>query len=113
MNDSDFDKLKTLYTELIKIVSNAKESDNMEKKIDLLLATFYKVSECLKFSPYTHFYTQVLIDIIVKTYNTKVFRSDLLIKSQIGCYIENKKYSPNEFFENWKENKYRLWNNYM
>ena len=53
-------------------------------------------------------YTQVLIDIIVKTYNTKVFRSDLLFKSEIGVFIENPKYSPNEIFENWKENEYTI-----
>ncbi|MBP3501950.1 MAG: hypothetical protein J6K42_00495 [Clostridia bacterium] len=108
MSYEDFDKLKKLYTELIEIVCNAKESDTMEEKIDLLLATFYKVSECLNFSPYTHFYTQVLIDIIVKTYNTKVFRSDLLLKSQIDCFIENEKYYPNEFYEDWEENEYTI-----
>ena len=97
MSYGDFDKLKALYTDLIEIVCTAKESENMNNKVDLLLATFHKVSECLKFSPYTHFYTQVLIDIIVKTYNTKTFRSDLLFKSHIGCFIENTKYSPNEF----------------
>ncbi len=48
---------------------------------------FQIVRACLKFSPYTHFYTRVLIDIIVKTYNTKVFRTDLLFKSQIGVFI--------------------------
>ena len=50
---------------------------------------FKQLKACLEFSPYTHFYTQLLIDIIVKTYNTKVFRSDLLFKSDIGCFIEN------------------------
>lgn len=67
-----------------------------------------KVSECLNFSPYAHFYTQVLIDIIVKTYNTKVFRSDLLLKSQIDCFIEDEKYYPNEFYEDWEENEYTI-----
>jgi len=108
MDYSNFDKLKTLYTEIIEIVCTAKESDNMETKVDYLLTMFRKVTECLEFSPYTHFYTQVLIDIIVKTYNTKVFRSDLLFKSQIGVFIENPKYSPNEFYENWEEDAYTI-----
>ena len=34
---------------------------------------FQIVRACLEFSPYTHFYTQVLIDIIVKT----IFRGEL------------------------------------
>lgn len=67
---------------------------------------FQIVRACLKFSPYTHFYTQVLIDIIVKTYNTKVFRSDLLFKSQIGVFIEETKYSPNDFFSELEEYEY-------
>lgn len=80
----------------------------MDSKVDFLLIMFRKVTECLEFSPYTHFYTQVLIDIIVKTYNTKVFRSDLLFKSQIGYSFENPKYSANEFFENREENEYTI-----
>ena len=108
MNNEDFDKLKKIYTEIIDLVCKAKESNNMDMQIDLLLTTFYKVQECLNFSPYTHFYTQVLIDIIVKTYNTRTFRSDLLLKSQIGCSFVNEKYYPSEFFENWEENEYTI-----
>ena len=108
MEYSDFDKLKKLYTEIIEIVCTAKEADNMETKVDYLLILFRKVTECLEFSPYTHFYTQVLIDIIVKTYNTKVLRSDLLFKSQIGVFFYFSKYSPNEFYENWEENEYTI-----
>ena len=57
-------------------------------------------------------YTQLIemvcyaIDIIVKTYNTKVFRSDLLFKSQIGVFIEDTKYSPNDFFSELEEDEY-------
>lgn len=64
---------------------------------------FQLVRACLNFSPYTHFYTQVLINIIEKTYNTKTFRTDLLYKSQIGVHIDNLKYYPSEIFE---EDKY-------
>lgn len=67
---------------------------------------FQIVRACLNFSPYTHFYTQVLIDIIVKTYNTKTFRTDLLYKSQIGVDIDNSKYYPNEIFEEFEEDEY-------
>ena len=106
MSYEDFGKLKALYTQLIELVCYAKEINSKDECLDCFLKMFQVVRECLKFSPYTHFYTQVLIDIIVKTYNTKVFRSDLLFKSEIGVFIENPKYSPNEIFENWEENEY-------
>ena len=67
---------------------------------------FQIVRACLKFSPYTHFYTQVLIDIIIKTYNTKVFRTDLLFKSQIGVFIEDSKYYPNDIYRELEEDEY-------
>lgn len=106
MNYKDFDKLKDMYTQLIELVCYAKETDSEDEKIDCFLKIFQIVRACLKFSPYTHFYTQVLIDIIVKTYNTKVFRSDLLFKSQIGVFIEETKYSPNDFFSELEEDEY-------
>lgn len=101
-----FDKLKAMYTQLIELVCYSKETDSEDEKIDCFLKMFQIVRACLKFSPYTHFYTQVLIDIIVKTYNTKVFRSDLLFKSQIGVFIEETKYSPNDFFSELEEDEY-------
>lgn len=67
---------------------------------------FQIVRACLNFSPYTHFYTQVLIDIIIKTYNTQTFRTDLLFKSQIGVFIEDSKYYPTEFYRNIEEDEY-------
>ena len=97
-----------MYSQLIELVSTAKESDIMDEKLDCFFKMFQIVRACLRFSPYTHFYTQILIDIIVKTYNTKVFRSDLLFKSDIGCFIENLKYSPTEFFEELEENEYNI-----
>ena len=97
-----------MYSQLIELVSTAKESDIMDEKLDCFFKMFQTVKACLEFSPYTHFYTQLLIDIIVKTYNTKVFRSDLLFKSDIGCLIENPEYSPNEFFEELEENEYNI-----
>lgn len=96
MDYKKFDKLKILYTELIEIVSKGKEDHNMDNKVNYMFQMFAKVLECLEFSPYTHFYTQLLIDIIIKTYNTKTFRSDLLVKSQIRYKIENRKYFPNK-----------------
>ncbi len=106
MSYEDFDKLKVIYTQLIELVCYAKETDSEDEKIDSFLKMFQTVRACLKFSPYTHFYTQVLIDIIVKTYNTKVFRSDLLFKSQIGVFIKESKYSPNDFFSELEEDEY-------
>lgn len=97
-----------MYSQLIELVSTAKESDIMDEKLDCFFKMFQIVRACLEFSPYTHFYTQLLIDIIIKTYNTKVFRSDLLFKSDIGCFIENLEYSPNEFFEELEENEYNI-----
>ena len=101
-----FDKLKAMYTQLIELVCYSKETDSEDEKIDCFLKMFQIVRACLKFSPYTHFYTQVLIDIVMKTYNTKVFRSDLLFKSQIGVFIEETKYSPNDFFSELEEDEY-------
>ena len=106
MSSEDFDKLKAMYTQLIELVCYSKETDSEDEKIDCFLKMFQIVRACLKFSPYTHFYTQVLIDIIVKTYNTKVFRTDLLFKSQIGVFIKNTKYSPDDFFSELEEDKY-------
>ena len=108
MSYEDFDKLKILYTELINIVCSNKECNGMDKKVNFLFEMFHKVQECLNFSPYTHFYTQTLIDIIIKTYNSGVFRSDLLFKNNIGVYIDNTEYTPNEIFEEIEENHYVL-----
>ena len=106
MNNEDFDKLKSMYTQLIELVCYAKETDSEDENMDCFFKMFQIVRACLNFSPYTHFYTQVLIDIIVKTYNTKTFRTDLLYKSQIGVPIDNSKYYPNEIFEEFDEDEY-------
>ena len=58
------DKLKTMYTGLIELVCSAKEANIMDEKLDCFFKMFQIVRACLEFSPYTHFYTQVLIDII-------------------------------------------------
>ena len=108
MEYDEFDKLKILYTELINIVCSNKECNGMDKKVNFLFEMFHKVQECLNFSPYTHFYTQTLIDIIIKTYNSGVCRSDLLFKNNIGVYIDNTEYTPNEIFEEIEENHYVL-----
>lgn len=106
MNEEHFNKLKAMYTQLIELTCYSKESNTMEEKMDCFFKMFQIVRACLEFSPYTHFYTQVLIDIIVKTYNTKTYRSDLLFKSQIGVLIEDSKYSPNEIFRELDEDEY-------
>lgn len=106
MNNEDFDKLKSMYTQLIELVCYAKETDSEDENMDCFFKMFQIVRACLNFSPYTHFYAQVLIDIIVKTYNTKTFRTDLLYKSQIGVLIDNSKYYPSEIFEEFEEDEY-------
>ena len=106
MDYKNFDKLKAIYTQLINLVCTAKESDTMDEKMDCFFKMFQIVRACLELSPYTHFYTQVLIDIIVKTYNTKKLRSDLLFKSQIGVLIEDSKYYPSEIFRELEEDEY-------
>ena len=106
MNREDFYKLKDIYTQLIELVCYAKETDSEDENMDCFFKMFQIVRACLHFSPYTHFYTQVLIDIIVKTYNTKTFRTDLLYKSQIGVPIDNSKYYPSEIFKEFEEDEY-------
>ena len=106
MHRDDFNKLKDLYTQLIELVCYAKETDSENENMDCFFKMFQIVRACLNFSPYTHFYTQVLIDIIVKTYNTKTFRTDLLYKSQIGVPIDNSKYYPSEIFKEFEEDEY-------
>ena len=106
MSHQEFEKLKAMYTQLIELVCYAKETDSKEEKYDCFLKMFQIVRACLNFSPYTHFYTQVLIDIIVKTYNSKTFRTDLLFKSKIGVLIEDEKYYPNEFYRDVEEDEY-------
>lgn len=44
----------------------------------------------------------------MKTYNSKVFRTDLLFKSQIGVFIENPKYYAKELYEEIQENPYTI-----
>ena len=106
MDNKEFEKLKAIYTQLIELVCYAKETNSEDEKWDCFLKMFQIVRACLNFSPYTHFYTQVLIDIIVKTYNTRTFRTDLLFKSQIGVLIEDEKCYPDEFFRDLEEDEY-------
>ena len=106
MNNENFEKLKAMYSQLIELVCYAKETTSEDENMDCFFKMFQIVRACLNFSPYTHFYTQVLIDIIVKTYNSKVFRSDLLFKSQIGVFIEDSKYYPNDIYRELEEDEY-------
>lgn len=108
MSYENFDKLKAIYTQLIELVCRGKEADTEDENMDCFFKMFQIVRACLEFSPYTHFYTQVLIDLIVKTYNFKTYRTDLLFKSQIGVFIENSKYSPKELYEQIEENQYTI-----
>lgn len=106
MKEDDFGKLKKLYNELIDFICKSKESTSKDEKIKYFFDMSSFVSEILDFSPYTHYYTQALIDIIIKTYNSGIFRTDLLFKYKINVNIENPLYYQNEEFENTIENNY-------
>lgn len=54
MTYEDFDKLKTIYTQLIKLVYTAKESNIMDEKLDCFLKMFQIVRACLEFSPFLY-----------------------------------------------------------
>lgn len=89
----DIEKLKELYAELIKVVIDGKfynEENNLYcNMVDV-------VDKCLEFSPYTHFYNQLLIDTIIKTYNMNFIRSDIIIKSGINFYF-NEEFNDEEY----------------
>ena len=106
MDNENFEKLRALYTQLIELVCNSKEADTEEERLDGFFKMFQIVRACLELSPYTHFYTQVLIDIIIKTYNTESYRTDLLFKSKIGVFIKDTKYFPEEILEEMQEDEY-------
>lgn len=80
MDYDDIDKLKELYLELIQVVADGKLNN---KEYDLYCDINNILQKCLEFSPYTHFYNQILVDTIIKTYNMNFIRSDLLIKNDI------------------------------
>lgn len=80
MDYDDIDKLKELYSELIQVVADGKLNN---KGYDLYCDINNILQKYLDFSPYTHFYNQILVDIIIKTYNMNFIRSDLLIKNDI------------------------------
>ena len=80
MDYDDIDKLKELYSELIQVVADGKLNN---KEYDLYCDINNILQKCLDFSPYTHFYNQILVDTIIKTYNMNFIRSDLLIKNDI------------------------------
>ena len=106
MDFENFDKLKDYYTQLIDLVCTSKECGSQDDQMGFYFVMFQYVKEILKFSPYTHFYTQTLIDIIVKTYNSGIFITDLLFKYKIPVFIENSKYYQDERFEEISENDY-------
>lgn len=106
MEHESFDKLKAYYNQLIDLACYSKESYSMDIEMDCYFKMFQIVRACLQLSPYTHFYTQVLIDIIIKTYNSSSFRTDLLFKSDFGILIENPKYYPKEIYTEIEEDEY-------
>lgn len=105
MEHESFDKLKAYYNQLIDLVCYSKESYSMEIEMDCYFKMFQIVRACLQLSPYTHFHTQLLIYIIIKTYNSS-FRTDLLFKSDFGISIDNSKYYPKEIYSEIEEDEY-------
>ena len=95
MDPNDFEKVNTLYDEIINIVCTLKECNDEKTHDEYTDKLFNIVDESIRFCPYTYFYTQALIDIIVKTYNSEVFRSDLLFKYKFRVLIKNSKYYTN------------------
>lgn len=81
------DKLKEIYSELITAVSEGKLNN---KEYDLYCDINNILDKCLEFSPYTHFYNQLLVDVIIKTYNMNFIRSDILIKNAIRFDYDEK-----------------------
>lgn len=96
MDSKDFEKINTLCDEIINIVCTLKECDDENTHDEYMDKLFEAVDESIRFCPYTYFYTQALIDIIVKTYNSEEFRSDLLFKYKFRVLIKERKYYPNE-----------------
>ena len=101
MEYESFDKLKAYYNQLIDLVCYS-----MEIEMDCYFKMFQIVRACLQLSPYTYFHTQLLIDIIIKTYNSSSFRTDLLFKSDFGISIDNSKYYPKEIYSEIEEDEY-------
>lgn len=80
MDYEDANKLKELYSKLINVVSDGKLNN---KQYDLYCDINQILYDCIQFSPYTHFYNQLLVDTMIKTYNMDFIRSDLIVKSSI------------------------------
>lgn len=71
MDYDDIDKLKEIYSELIQVIADGKLNN---KEYDLYFDINNILEKCLEFSPYTHFYNQILVDTIIKTYNMNFIR---------------------------------------
>lgn len=102
----DVEKLKELYSKLMKVVIDGKgynEENNLYRNVVDI------VDKCLEFSPYTHFYNQLLIDTIIKTYNMNFIRSDIIIKNGINFDFNedfnDEEYEIHEMFLDREEEK--------
>lgn len=86
-DNKDIDILRKLYDELIKVIAKCKFENLTTDLYDNICKIVYN---CLEFSPYTHFYNQLLIDTLIKTYNMNFIRSDIALKNGIDlCFDEN------------------------
>lgn len=94
-DNEDIDILRKLYDELIKVIAKCKFENLTNALYDEICKIVYK---CLEFSPYTHFYNQLLIDTLIKTYNMNFIRSDIVIKNRIDL----------RFDENFNDEEYEM-----
>ena len=103
MDYKDMDKLKELYSNLIQIVCDTKINNRSGETFMNMCEAVYN---CLEFSPYTHFYNQILIDTIVKTYNTETIRSDIPLKAGVDIDFDDEEFYPDEDFMEREEDTY-------
>lgn len=94
-DNEDINILRKLYDELIKVIAKCKFENLTNALYDEICKIVYK---CLEFSPYTHFYNQLLIDTLIKTYNMNFIRSDIVIKNGIDL----------RFDENFNDEEYEM-----
>lgn len=100
-DDKKIEQLEKLYSELIHAIVERKFHN---KEDDLYIKISEIVFKCLQFSPYTHFYNQLLIDTLIKTYNMNFIRSDIVIKSGINLpFNEEFNDEENEIHDVWLE----------
>lgn len=97
----DFDKLKTMYTQLIELVCSAKEANIMDEKLDCFFKMFQIVRACLEFyeeleeNPYTielilHEFTDNIEKVSTKKHNEYMKYFETIRDSLIENFMDKK-----------------------